>query len=118
MSEPQSGHLTFCSRFFILLRDKSLVRFARSRTASRRGFASHSYSGSRSGREYRTLRASSNVRSALRLTTYARLSRPIPYFRVRSGTDTYHPSDRLIDVFVPNVLPHFDRERYRRGIIE
>jgi hypothetical protein len=28
------------------------------------------------------------------------------------------PSDRLIDVFVPNVLPHFDRERYRRGIIE
>src|ERR1700758_2517540 len=28
------------------------------------------------------------------------------------------PSDRLIDVCVPNVLPHFDRERYRRGIIE
>src|SRR5258705_13364844 len=28
------------------------------------------------------------------------------------------PSDRLIDVFVPNVLPHFDRERYRRSIIE
>src|SRR5258708_13164268 len=28
------------------------------------------------------------------------------------------PSDRLIDVCVPNVLPHFDRERYRRGIFE
>src|ERR1700745_2112725 len=28
------------------------------------------------------------------------------------------PRDRLIDVCIPNVLPHFDRERYRRGIIE